>query len=1185
MTSYVDTILIDCNRKGSEEYKIKKGINEPAIFTCKQGAGIKLNPGDEVSLHSAYINERGNEDNMEFSGKIPKDTNTYELEYTDTIHSRLTTTDQPVSRKTMMARDARWDGPDMREGYGRADCLYYQQDGKGVQQSTSFNRKKTFDVIDNEVNFSISYFKTMNGEGYLSLPRRFDAPNPMRPNSDGYGYGGTASHGAGFLGNSTTAGKPGDVPAWNGPATYPNRVPTPSTAGKTSMPIDKDYWYYLYSAYDGNARILRNGDWVTPTAPDAQGNAYQVDADRQTTWAGANSGTCSAPCEDNNVPRYTDRFLNIGDQGKNKCLSTGQSVGPDCYFTGRCRPILTPEKLVKEDWQFYPHFKYSPTINEDKNPYPQTTDPNTNVRTTNTDLYHKMLMGEVGVGYKHTQDNARMTIYIKQTTFWTKGANNLTKDRAIHLTGTETTATEIEAKNCVDDIFEKDGTNPDPALTTEWLRYKEIKNVKLDTGYNTPDDVAEQITDQLNKTQASTPVKAELLDDAKDPQEISVKQTSECYKPFHSATHHSFGENNDTIVNAFSSTTNNIQDQAMIDWQTAYHHIGVKRPDLWDAGRAIYYDQIMYPGTGTDMASERTFPTIHPNHGITKVGATAGARIVTTIPWTSENVMKYKKLFDAQAQYPELFDYDYCITPGGTAKQEVNVNNSRFLHIDTIQTNTGLLGSDNYENVDGTTDIAKCQTPDNAISYPLFFDYYPEYQDLEYDDDFPVDSIACYGIFTRVNTNGAYTIGFNAYNIKISDKIFQGNTPITSACCIGWDCHFSAYGTKCIMLHTGNLNALYDGKTMLMEKDNNEVETSQRYCNTYPFIKDTYLGANQIELGVEEKGKFYLHQLHTPEYIGNSFASGSSPDNPINPDASDQVYRVNKRLSGDNFCPDMVPYRPTISTETDTANSGKIEISNFNDNLKPFHIYDAMSGVFIENTGIDEDSWDASLWGKLGFSYEQFNSSDTLNRQTRINNLIKVSGIGAITTNADISAGDVPTYPRNAYGGDYYNNSLPNINFPFFENTTDEYGSRVIPSVPAITETQTSVKILADGLPVKMNTPYLLVKSDIVQDTKYYGMGVDNNNYTTGQCLPIVGVVNKENGFGDYYFQTISQMAFTITKPSTLSAITTSIHNPDMSMARLENDSAVIYKVKKNNTGNYNIAGQLIEKGKLKLNP
>ncbi len=1156
MTSYVDTILIDCNRKGSEEYKVKTGVDEPAIFTCKQGAGIKLNPGDEVSIHSAYVNERGNEDNMEFGGKPDKDGGTYELEYTDLIFSRLVSDNPDPTETQMRIRDANWDGPDMRIDRGRADCMYYQYEGKGVGQSTAINKKKVFEVVDNEVNFSISYYKNMNGEGYLSLPRRFDAPNPTRPEAGTYGYGGSQAHNMILKTHGIGPDRPLQKGAqiFTGPG-YPKPGTTP-VAGTNELPLDDDYWYNLYTAYDGNARIGRVGDWISTTG-DVQATEFGGDMD------GAEAILTAT--------RYgKGRLIYVQDVGtkENSALTTGQGVGGDCFNTGRCRPLTAIARLCKDDYRYESGFRFD--------------DASTMYPGASNSLNEKqMRFGEDGQGYKHKQDNGRMTIYIQQTTFWDKTANNTTHSRVPILTGNESTATEIEAKNAVNDIFNGGQGPKDPALTTEWIRYREIKNVKLDTGYNTPDDVAEQFTDQLNKTNVNDIVKAEVKPHS-TPQDISVKQTSECYKPFHSATHYTFGENAQLITDKYAGSNTAVNDQVLIDWQTAYHHIGVKRPDLWDAGRAIYYDQIMYPGTGTGLASARTFPTIKSTYTITKAGAQGvnGATIPTSIPWTKANVLKYKALFDAQATYPELFDYDNNEVSGTFT--EYSVENARFLHIDLSYRDGVSLGSDNYDIPTFSTGTWSSQG--NNSSFPIFFDYDPTRADIEYSDDSPVGVQGPYGIFVRIQTGTSFTIGFNAKVNKLGDQLFPSSVSITETSCIGWDCHFSAYGTKCIMLHTGNLNALYDGKTLQMVEDNDSNPLLKRMRNIYPHIRDTYLGANQLEVGVEEKGKFYIHQLHTPEYIGNSFSSGSTPDNPINPDASDQVYRVNKRLSGDNFCPDMVPYRPTIATETDAANDGKVEISNFNVNLSPYEVYDSMTGIFIEDTGIPLESWSKSLWGKLGFSYNQFNSANTGTRQTRLNNLINVNNIGAITTNADITAGDVPTYPRNAYGGEYYNTSLPNINYPLFESNSTEYGNLVIPSVPAITETQTSVKIMADGLPIKMDNPYLLVKSDIVSDTKYYGMGADaNNNYTTGQCLPIVGVVNKENGFGDYYFQTITQMAFTITKPTIVSSITTSIHNPDMSYARLESDSAVIYKVKKNNTGNYNIASELIQKGKLQI--
>jgi hypothetical protein len=107
-----------------------------------------------------------------------------------------------------------------------------------------------------------------------------------------------------------------------------------------------------------------------------------------------------------------------------------------------------------------------------------------------------------------------------------------------------------------------------------------------------------------------------------------------------------------------------------------------------------------------------------------------------------------------------------------------------------------------------------------------------------------------------------------------------------------------------------------------------------------------------------------------------------------------------------------------------------------------------------------------------------------------------------------------------------------------------------------------------------MLNPYYLIKSDVISDTKYIGGG-----HTTegGQVLPVMGVVNKENGFGDYYFQTSTKNVFTITQPTTLTSITTSIHDPDMSFARVDKNCSVLYMVEKQNNNNLNIVDTLVQ--------
>ena len=79
---YTDTIILDCNRNSSIEAQSGNNDN-PAIYTCKQGAGIKLNRGDKVSIHSAFINEIGNTDGtIDVKGQSIKDTRGEEVKYT-----------------------------------------------------------------------------------------------------------------------------------------------------------------------------------------------------------------------------------------------------------------------------------------------------------------------------------------------------------------------------------------------------------------------------------------------------------------------------------------------------------------------------------------------------------------------------------------------------------------------------------------------------------------------------------------------------------------------------------------------------------------------------------------------------------------------------------------------------------------------------------------------------------------------------------------------------------------------------------------------------------------------------------------------------------------------------------------------------------------------------------------------
>ena len=65
------TIVLECNRLNSVEVNTLGETDEQrSIWTNALGSGVKIYPGDEISIHSAYINQQGGgTDAIEFNGK------------------------------------------------------------------------------------------------------------------------------------------------------------------------------------------------------------------------------------------------------------------------------------------------------------------------------------------------------------------------------------------------------------------------------------------------------------------------------------------------------------------------------------------------------------------------------------------------------------------------------------------------------------------------------------------------------------------------------------------------------------------------------------------------------------------------------------------------------------------------------------------------------------------------------------------------------------------------------------------------------------------------------------------------------------------------------------------------------------------------------------------------------------
>jgi len=103
----------------------------------------------------------------------------------------------------------------------------------------------------------------------------------------------------------------------------------------------------------------------------------------------------------------------------------------------------------------------------------------------------------------------------------------------------------------------------------------------------------------------------------------------------------------------------------------------------------------------------------------------------------------------------------------------------------------------------------------------------------------------------------------------------------------------------------------------------------------------------------------------------------------------------------------------------------------------------------------------------------------------------------------------------------------------------------------------TSDTCFAVNLPIKLVTPFYLVKSDIFEGDVAF------NSENNGATESIMICTNKAYTSGDYAYSFGTQYTFKATKSFVISGIKTAILKPDLSPAEIDNGTAVIYKVVK----------------------
>lgn len=387
-------------------------------------------------------------------------------------------------------------------------------------------------------------------------------------------------------------------------------------------------------------------------------------------------------------------------------------------------------------------------------------------------------------------------------------------------------------------------------------------------------------------------------------------------------------------------------------------------------------------------------------------------------------------------------------------------------------------------------------------------------------------------------------------------------------------------------------------------------------------------------------GHFAFSSLHTAENVGQSYNAGSNTTtNPILENAKDECYKINKKLELWSWTPEMRPYsfdRDAYGVVTgaltlgdsnqiwfddyDTAQGrprwtmseigghnnttgkvgwGAIKYEPNNPALSVYDIIDCDCGIILNlGDSYTEDTFGDGLLGIMGFSYEQFNPTiiDSTNNITSRITTENENKLKYVTTNSQLVETETKNFVVNTFGAVQYTNQVPSpmmyegwINQkkgnkkdgaspPANEGTGEALRVSAYSLFPVIVEQTTSITIKATRLPRRMIRPYYCIRSDLLLSASNSFIGGRDGNAN----LPIIGLVNKENGFGDYFFSGETGTQFTITKDNSVCEITTTITNPDQSLANVDDGCCIVYKIERNKILDNSIIQELIQASQTK---
>lgn len=831
--------------------------------------------------------------------------------------------------------------------------------------------------------------------------------------------------------------------------------------------------------------------------------------------------------------------------------------------------------------------------------------------------------------FKQKVDNTRYTLFIKDKIAYSVGA---THDKAQF------------PQNSHNGIFSE----------ARYYRVREKIPIEVNKGFNTPSAVANQITQQLTETKNETIFEILDQDDFIHPLTKTIETNT--FKPINAQNQYNFNDEAYDGYVAQSLAPAAPVSQIAVDYIATFGYIGVKRPEIFEAGRKMHYEINESPNQPHIYDSGGHFVSLpdQADEGFTTVGDRSVLNAQTTnedtsftlgILYNETTLGLIRDLFDAQALYPELWDnledtIAYSDTAVVAPLVRPTIDNSRFLHMNKY---ASLLASSPKNESFGDDAFTQRAPPNNIemSTQPLFI----KYDDTKRNHYVPPEQ------YRSIAVNGL-VYGF-AYPVKVTNYDVAGNNPhtiyligitnggvagtprklfsevagttasINQGRKIGYDFHSSAYSTAIITPFSGYFNTdisvaatQNEGKntsdiTFLYPTQINHIRSSKTATNMTdfnPYMTMTYIGANNPAINYNSvTNRFELSRFHTGNNTGNK-ATAANPSSAVNSkslcppnrnterlispavtnqEAANTVYKINPRPPQFGFSPTFKPYfrqdqayrrQPYPETATEIIKNtslNTIKYDGFNPNIEAYKIFDSHGGIYIEDWGFDEKNWEDNLWDILGFDYYAVNASpSSKNVLTKRVDNENSNLLYRPTTNAEVVQTDTKNYVTNQFGAVMYYNQLPyptcipqysathtggNDEFHYAGSATSftAVNARPLELWNEVTVLTQSTTIAATDIQKSVLRPYYTIRSNILEGATAIG------GNPTGANLPIISVVDKYSAASDYFLGNPSDIQFTVTKPTMIADITTSIHDSDGEYANVDKTSAVIYKITK----------------------